>query len=106
ERRAGYSGCLPNWYVLTPWGLAGFILFLIAAAAESNRSPFDLPEGESEIIAGYSIENSAFKFALFFLGEYIGMFATSGLAITLFLGGWSAPFVFLDWVPSFVWFFP
>src|SRR5204862_1293839 len=50
--QAGFSGWLPNWFVLTPWGLAGFILFMIAAAAESNRSPFDLPEGESEIIAG------------------------------------------------------
>jgi NADH-quinone oxidoreductase subunit H len=78
---------------------------MIAAAAESNRSPFDLPEGESEIIAGYYIEYSGFKFALFFLGEYIGMFAVSGLAITLFLGGWRAPFAFLTWIPSYVWFF-
>ena len=75
------------------------------ATAESNRSPFDLPEGESEIIAGYYIEYSGFKFALFFLGEYIGMFAISGLAITLFLGGWSAPFAFLSWIPSYLWFF-
>ena len=78
---------------------------MIAATAESNRSPFDLPEGESEIIAGYYIEYSGFKFALFFLGEYIGMFAISGLAITLFLGGWSAPFSFLNWIPSYLWFF-
>lgn len=103
--QAGYSGLLPHWFVLTPWGLAGFILFMIAAAAESNRSPFDLPEGESEIIAGYYIEYSGFKFALFFLGEYIGMFAVSGLAITLFLGGWHAPFPFLAWIPSWCWFF-
>ena len=105
EAQAGYSGWLPHWYLLTPWGFAGFILFLIAAAAESNRSPFDLPEGESEIIAGYYLEYSGFKFALFFLGEYIGMFATSGLAITLFLGGWHAPFSFLEWIPSYLWFF-
>ncbi len=105
EAQAGYSGVLPHWFVLTPWGLAGFILFMIAATAESNRSPFDLPEGESEIIAGYYIEYSGFKFALFFLGEYIGMFAVSGLAITLFLGGWHAPLSFLTWVPSYVWFF-
>jgi NADH-quinone oxidoreductase subunit H len=78
---------------------------MTAATAESNRSPFDLPEGESEIIAGYYIEYSGFKFALFFLGEYLGMFATSGLAITLFLGGWSAPFSFLTWIPSYAWFF-
>ena len=105
EAQAGYFGWAPNWYVLTPWGFAGFILFMIAATAESNRSPFDLPEGESELVAGYYTEYSGFKFALFFLGEYIGMFATSGLAITLFLGGWHAPLPFLGWVPSYVWFF-
>src|SRR6266436_9056548 len=105
EAQAGYSGVLPHWHVLTPWGLAGFILFMIAATAESNRSPFDLPEGESEIIAGYYLEYSGFKFALFFLGEYLGMFAISGLAITLFLGGWQAPLPFLPWVPSYIWFF-
>lgn len=103
--QTGYSGWVPHWFVLTPWGLAGFVLFMIAGAAESNRSPFDLPEGESEIIAGYYTEYSGFKFALFFLGEYIGMFAVSGLAITLFLGGWHAPLPFLTWVPSYVWFF-
>jgi NADH-quinone oxidoreductase subunit H len=102
--QSGYIGWLANWHVFTPWGLAGFILFMIAATAESNRSPFDLPEGESEIIAGYYIEYSGFKFALFFLAEYLGMFAVSGLAITLFLGGWTAPFSFLTWVPSWAWF--
>jgi NADH-quinone oxidoreductase subunit H len=105
EAQSGYSGWAPHWYVLTPWGFAGFVLFMIAAAAESNRSPFDLPEGESEIIAGYYTEYSGFKFALFFLGEYIGMFAVSGLAITLFLGGWHAPLPWLTWLPSYVWFF-
>ena len=105
DAQTGYSGIWPHWFVFTPWGFAGFILFMIAATAESNRSPFDLPEGESEIIAGYYIEYSGFKFALFFLGEYLGMFATSGLAITLFLGGWAAPFSFLTWIPSYLWFF-
>jgi len=103
--QATYTGIWPHWFVFTPWGFAGFALFMIAATAESNRSPFDLPEGESEIIAGYYTEYSGFKFALFFLGEYIGMFATSAMAITLFLGGWSAPFSFLTWIPSYFWFF-
>jgi NADH-quinone oxidoreductase subunit H len=84
-----YTGTVAHWNVFKPWGLAGFILFLIAAAAESNRSPFDLPEGESEIIAGYYIEYSGFKFALFFLGEYLGLFAVCSLGITLFLGGYT-----------------
>src|SRR5947207_678395 len=105
EAQADYSGQWPHWHVFTPWGFAGFILFLIAAMAESNRSPFDLPEGESEIVAGYFIEYSGFKFALFFLAEYLGMFAVSGLAITLFLGGWTAPLAFLSWLPSWLWFF-
>ncbi len=105
DSQAGYYGWLPNWYVFTPWGFAGFLLFLTAATAESNRSPFDIPEGESEIIAGYFVEYSGFKFALFFLGEYLGLFAVSGLAITLFLGGWHAPLPFLEWIPSWCWFF-
>jgi NADH-quinone oxidoreductase subunit H len=105
EAQAGYWGILPRWYVMTPWGLAGFVLFMIAAAAESNRSPFDLPEAESEIIAGYYTEYSGFKFALFFLGEYLGLFAVSGMGITLFLGGWHAPLAGLGWIPSWVWFF-
>jgi NADH-quinone oxidoreductase subunit H len=105
EAQAGYSGWLPHWYVLTPWGFLGFMIFMIAATAESNRSPFDIPEGESEIVAGYFLEYSGFKFALFFLGEYLGMFAISALGITLFLGGWTAPLAFLTWIPSYAWFF-
>jgi NADH-quinone oxidoreductase subunit H len=104
EAQAEYSGQWPNWHVFTPWGFAGFCLFVIAAMAESNRSPFDLPEGESEIVAGYFLEYSGFKFALFFLAEYLGMFAVSGMAATLFLGGWTAPLAFLDWLPSWFWF--
>jgi NADH-quinone oxidoreductase subunit H len=105
DAQAGYSGIWPHWFVFTPWGFAGFLLFMIAATAESNRSPFDLPEGESELVAGYFTEYSGFKFALFFLAEYLGMFAVSGMGITLFLGGWAAPFSFLAWVPSWLWFF-
>lgn len=105
ERQAGYTGIFPHWFVFTPWGFAGFVIFVVAATAESNRSPFDLPEGESEIIAGYYTEYSGFKFALFFLGEYLGLFAISGLGITLFLGGWAAPLSFLTWIPSYLWFF-
>jgi len=100
-----YTFGIAHWHVFTPWGLAGFILFFIASLAESNRTPFDLPEAESELIAGYYTEYSGFKFALFFLGEYLGMFAICGLGITLFLGGWTAPFSFLAWVPSYLWFF-
>lgn len=95
---------LPRWNVFTPWGFAGFIIFLIAALAESNRSPFDIPEAESELIAGHLTEYSGFKYALFFLAEYLGMFAMCGLATTLFLGGWQAPFPFLEFIPSWIWF--
>jgi NADH-quinone oxidoreductase subunit H len=105
EAQAGHGGLLPDWFVFTPWGLAGFILFLIAANAESNRSPFDLPEGESELVAGYFTEYSGFKFALFFMAEYLGFFAICGLGITLFLGGWQAPFAALEFIPSWGWFF-
>lgn len=100
-----HFGFLPDWFVFTPWGFAGFVLFMIAANAEANRSPFDLPEGESEIIAGYFIEYSGFKFALFFLAEYLSLFAISGLGITLFLGGWNAPFAGMEFIPSWAWFF-
>src|SRR5215469_2565892 len=105
EAQSGYTGVLPHWYVFTPWGFASFILFGIAAFAETNRSPFDLPEGESELVAGYFTEYSGFKFAVFFIAEYLGMFSISGIATTLFLGGWSAPFSFLTVVPSWLWFF-
>jgi NADH-quinone oxidoreductase subunit H len=105
DRQQGFVfGVVPRWYVFTPWGLAGFIIFLVASLAESNRSPFDIPEAESEIIAGHLTEYSGFKYALFFLAEYLGMFAMSGLAVTLFLGGWRAPFIFLEWIPSYIWF--
>lgn len=97
-------GVLPHWFVFTPWGFAGFVIFLIAALAESNRSPFDLPEAESELIAGHLTEYSGFKYALFFMAEYFGLTALSGLGVTVFLGGWQAPCEFLQWVPSYLWF--
>ena len=95
---------IPHWHVFTPWGFAGFVIFMIAALAESNRSPFDLPEAESELIAGHLTEYSGFKYALFFMAEYFGMIALSGMAITLFLGGWQAPSPYLEFIPSYVWF--
>ena len=104
EHQNQYTYGIAHWFVFTPWGLVGFILFFIASLAESNRSPFDLPEAESEIISGYFTEYSCFKFALFFLGEYLGMFAIIGLGITLFLGGWTSPVSFLTWIPSWIWF--
>lgn len=97
-------GFLPNWHVFTPWGFAAFVIFMIAALAESNRSPFDLPEAESELIAGHLTEYSGFKYALFFMAEYFGMCALSGMAVTLFLGGWQAPLPFLEVIPSYFWF--
>jgi NADH-quinone oxidoreductase subunit H len=100
-----YTWGLPHWYIFTPWGLAAFLMYAISATAETNRSPFDLPEGESELVAGYHTEYSGFKFALFFLGEYLAMFSISGLGTTLFLGGWSAPLAVLRWIPSWIWFF-
>ena len=104
--QAGYHlGFIPAWNILTPWGFVAGIVFAIAANAESNRCPFDLPEGESEIVAGHMTEYSGFKYALFFMGEYLGLFAISGLGITLFLGGWQAPLPGLDFVPSWSWFF-
>src|SRR5437762_7116011 len=102
----GYSfGLVPRWFVFTPWGAAAFILFFVSGLVESNRTPFDVPEGESEIVAGHMTEYSGFKYAIFFMAEYIGMFAVSGLAATLFLGGWHAPARLLEIIPSYVWFF-
>jgi NADH-quinone oxidoreductase subunit H len=106
EAQSGYAyGFVPRWFVFTPWGAAAFILFFVSGLVESNRTPFDMPEGESEIVAGHMTEYSGFKYAIFFLAEYFGMFAVSGLAVTLFLGGWHAPLPFLEIVPSYVWFF-
>jgi NADH-quinone oxidoreductase subunit H len=104
--QAAYSlGFVPHWFVFTPWGATAFILFFVSGLVESNRTPFDVPEGESEIVAGHMTEYSGFKYATFFMAEYIGMFAISGLGITLFLGGWHAPVHVLEFIPSYVWFF-
>ena len=103
--QGGWSfGILPHWNIFTPWGFIGFLLFLVAALAECNRSPFDLPEAESELIAGHLTEYSGFKYALFFMAEYFGLTALSGLGVTLFLGGWQAPCDFLQFIPSYLWF--
>src|SRR5438128_5053869 len=84
-------GVLPHWFVTTTWHPAAFVLFFVSGLVESNRTPFDVPEGESEIVAGHMTEYSGFKYATFFMAEYFGMFAISGLAVTLFLGGWHSP---------------
>ena len=83
-----------------------FIVFFISALAETNRSPFDLPEGESEIVAGFFVEYSSMSFALFFLGEYANMVLMSAMTTILFLGGWLAPFgvVPFTWIPGVIWF--
>jgi NADH-quinone oxidoreductase subunit H len=98
-------GC---WFVFTPWGFVGFVLFTIGAMAESARTPFDIPEAESEIIAGYHTEYSGFKFALFQMGEYLATLAMAGITVTMFLGGYrgpgSGPGVFGGLMSAF-WFF-
>jgi len=104
--QSGYAfGFVPRWFVFTPWGAAAFVLFFVSGLVESNRTPFDVPEGESEIVAGHMTEYSGFKYATFFMAEYLGMFAVSGIAVTLFLGGWHAPIRVLEFIPSYVWFF-
>jgi len=99
-----------RWQTENTWGIfvqpLAFFLFFAAAVAESKRIPFDLPEGESEIVAGFFVEYSAMAFALFFLGEYANMILMSAMTTILFLGGWLAPFGIepFTWVPGPIWF--
>ncbi|MEQ8252732.1 MAG: NADH-quinone oxidoreductase subunit NuoH, partial [Oceanibaculum nanhaiense] len=83
-----------------------FVIFFVSALAETNRAPFDLPEGESELVAGYFVEYSSMSFALFFLGEYANMILMSAMTTILFLGGWLPPFDIapFNWVPGPIWF--
>jgi NADH-quinone oxidoreductase subunit H len=86
-----------NWFIFRQ--PLGFLIYLIAATAETNRAPFDIPEAEQELVAGFNIEYSGMKFAMFFMAEFLNLFLVSAVATTLFLGGWHGPFL-----PSWLWF--
>ncbi len=92
------------WFALPLFPM--FIVFFISALAETNRHPFDLPEAEAELVAGYQVEYSSMTFALFFLGEYANMILMSGMTTILFLGGWLPPLDIapFNWIPGIVWF--
>lgn len=87
------------WFVFTPWGFVGFLIFFLCGVAEVNRTPFDLPEAESEIVAGFHTEYSGMKFALFYMAEFMNVFTVSALVATVYLGGWQGPIL-----PSWAWF--
>jgi NADH-quinone oxidoreductase subunit H len=91
-----------GWFLLPLFPM--FIVFFISTLAETNRHPFDLPEAEAELVAGFNVEYSSMSFALFFLGEYANMILMSAMTTILFLGGWLAPFG-LDFIPQTIWFF-
>jgi NADH-quinone oxidoreductase subunit H len=99
DQQAGaWFGFLPRWYVfLQP---VGFAVYMIAGIAETNRAPFDFPEAEQELVAGYHTEYSSMSFAMFFLAEYVNMVTVSAVATNLFLGGWHGPLLpeWLGWV--------
>ncbi len=89
-----------NWLIFRPpFGMIAFVTYIITATAEANRTPFDIPEAEQELVAGYNVEYSGMKFAMFFLAEFVNMFTVSAIATTLFLGGGNGPFL-----PSWIWF--
>jgi NADH-quinone oxidoreductase subunit H len=98
------GGGIWNWYFLPLFPM--FIIFFISCLAETNRTPFDLPMSEAELVAGFHTEYSAMAFGLFFLGEYANMILLSGMGAVLFLGGWHSPLPFepFTWVPGIVWF--
>ena len=100
ESQAGY---IWNWNFL-PF-LPAFVIFFISALAETNRPPFDLPEAEAELVAGYQVEYSSMAFALFFLGEYANILLMSAVMAILFFGGWYAPLPGLEFIPGFIWLF-
>ena len=104
---AGFELFLPNWGIFHGYLVLPFVIFLITAFAETNRAPFDLPEAEGELVAGFHTEYSSMKWALFFLGEYMNMLVISSIAITLFFGGYHGPSFGIGgqgfWAPGPAW---
>jgi NADH-quinone oxidoreductase subunit H len=91
EQQGYWFGFLPQWYIFPQ--LVGFFVFACAGVAETNRAPFDFPEAEQELVAGYHTEYSSMSFAMFFMAEYINMVTVSAVAVNLYLGGWHGPFI-------------